>query len=92
MIDTIETQDSQRERGPVAVDGNGSDGQHPAWCSPEHCFVTDERVRVHQQAPTRWDAECVVPLRCETCLIDPADDDTTYLELRMRDLKSRNQF
>src|SRR5262245_29109927 len=31
------------------------------------------------------------PLRFETCLIDPTDD-TTYLELRMRDLKSRNQF
>ncbi|MGH3972806.1 MAG: hypothetical protein ACRDS9_05715 [Pseudonocardiaceae bacterium] len=32
--------------------------------------------------------------RCgfETCLIDPADDDTTYLELNVRDLKSRNQF
>jgi hypothetical protein len=34
----------------------------------------------------------VVPLRFETCLIDPSDDDTTYLELRMRDLKLRDEF
>ncbi len=75
----------------MAVDDNGC--EHPAWCSPQHCYVTDEGVRVHQQAPTRWDAECVVPLRFETCLIDPADDDTTYLELHiMRNLKPRNQF
>ncbi len=34
----------------------------------------------------------MVPLRFETCLIDPGDDATTYLELRLRDLKLRNQF
>jgi hypothetical protein len=63
------------------------------WCSPQHCFVTDDGVRVHQQVPTRWDGDCVVPLRFQTCLIDPGDDDTTYLELRMRDLKLlRDQF
>ena len=69
-----------------------AEGGHPAWCHPQHCFTTDEGVRVHQQAPTRWEAECVVPLRFETCLIDPGNDDTTYLELRMRDLKMRDQF
>ncbi len=47
---------------------------------------------VHHQAPARLEAECVVPLRIETCLIDPGDDDTTYLELRMRDLTLRDQF
>lgn len=50
---------------------------HPAWCSPEHCWMTDEGVRVHQQSPTRWEGDCVVPLRFETCFIDPADDDAT---------------
>jgi Transposase IS66 family len=59
---------------------------HPVWCSPEHCYRTDDGIRVHQQAPNRWDGEGVVPLRFETCLIDPGDDDTTYLELRLRNL------
>jgi hypothetical protein len=49
-------------------------------------------VRVHEQAHTRWEAECVVPLWFETCLLDPEDNDTTYLELHMRDLKLRDQF
>ncbi|MGH3886350.1 MAG: hypothetical protein ACRDSZ_07240 [Pseudonocardiaceae bacterium] len=61
-------------------DGKRTDAGHPAWCSAEPCFVTDEGVRVHQQAPTRWEVECVVPLRLQTCLIDPEDNDTTYLE------------
>jgi hypothetical protein len=91
MIDVPETSDPQGERGRGAVDTHAG-GEHPAWCSPEHCWMTDDGVRVHEQAPSRWDAECVVPLRFESCLIDPGDDDTTYLELRMRDLKSREQF
>ena len=64
----------------------------PAWCHPQHCYRTDEGVVVHHQAPARLEAQCVVPLRIETCLIDPGDDDTTYLELRMRDLTLRDQF
>ena len=54
MIDDVpETQDSQHERGRVvaAEDGKRIDDQHPAWCSPEHCWITDEGVRVHEQAP-----------------------------------------
>ena len=78
MIDVPDTSDPQNE--------------HPAWCSPAHCFITDEGVRVHEQDPTCLEAECVVPLRFETCLLDPADDDTTYLELRMQDLAWREQF
>lgn len=76
----------------MAVDGRRADDEHPAWCSPAHCFVTEEGVRVHEQAPIRWEAQCVAPLRFETCLIDPGDDDTTYLELRVRDLKWRGEF
>ncbi|MGH3815075.1 MAG: hypothetical protein ACRDUV_21960 [Pseudonocardiaceae bacterium] len=34
----------------------------------------------------------MVPLLFQTCLIDPGDDDTTYLELHIRDLKLRDEF
>ena len=88
MIDVPETPDPH---GRVAVDKR-AEGGHPAWCSPAHCFVTDTGVRVHQQAPTRWEAQCVVPLRFETCLIDPGDDDDTYLELCIRDLALWDRF
>jgi hypothetical protein len=92
MIDVRETPDPRGECGRVAVDGRPADEEHPAWCSPAHCFVTDDGVRVHEQAPIRWEAECVATLRFETCLIDPGDDDTTYLQLRMRDLTLRDEF
>ncbi|MGH3754656.1 MAG: hypothetical protein ACRDRP_18555 [Pseudonocardiaceae bacterium] len=71
---------------------NTTEAEHPAWCSPEHCYHTDDGVRVHQQAPSRWEGECAVPLRFETCLLDPGDDDTTYLELRLRNLKLPDEF
>jgi hypothetical protein len=61
------------------------EARHPAWCSPGHCYRTDDGVRVHQQAPSRWEGKCVVPLRFETSLLDPGDDTTTYLELRVLD-------
>ena len=67
-------------------------GHHPAWCDPQHCYHTDEGLVVHQQAPARLEAEYVVPLRFETSLIDPGDDDTTYLEMRLRDLKLWDEF
>jgi hypothetical protein len=54
---------------------------HPAWCHPQHCFVTDEGVRVHQQGPTRWEDEEV---RCESRLLDPADDEHVSLELHLQ--------
>jgi hypothetical protein len=54
---------------------------HPAWCHPQHCFVTGEGVRVHQQGPTRWEDEEV---RCESRLLDPADDERVYLELHLQ--------
>jgi hypothetical protein len=63
--------------------------RHPAWCHPQHCFMTDEEIRVHQQGSTCWEDEEV---RCESRLLDPGDDDTTYLELRLRKLKIRDEF
>ncbi len=63
-------------------------GEHPAWCSPTDCFVTDEGVRVHQQAPTRWE-DGTAELRCESRLLDPADDEHVYLELHLQCLRLR---
>lgn len=62
---------------------HGGDEHHPGWCSAEHCYRTDYDVRVHLQAPSRWEDDEV---RFETCLISP-EDDTTYLELRIKDLR-----
>jgi hypothetical protein len=66
---------------------------HPAWCSPQHCYRTEEKVRVHEQAPTRWEDDTAgLRVRFESRLLDPGDDDTTYLELRLRKLKRRYEF
>jgi len=83
----IDVQDPQCGRGQVAaVDGKRADEEHPAWCSPVHCFVTDEGVRVHQQAPTRWEDQ-TAQLRCESRLLDPADDEDVYVELHLQCLR-----
>jgi hypothetical protein len=88
VIDVGETQDPQCERSQVAVDGERAAGEHPAWCSPADCFVADEGVRVHQQAPTRWEDD-TAELRCESRLLDPADDEHVYLELHLQCLGLR---
>jgi hypothetical protein len=88
VIDVRETQDPQGERGQVAVDGKRGAGEHPAWCSVADCFVTNEGVRVHQQAPTRWEDD-TAELRCESQLLDPADDEHVYLELHLQCLRLR---
>lgn len=72
----------------MAVDGKRTDDEHPAWCHPQHCFVTDEGGRVHQQAPTRWEDD-TAEVSCETRLLDPADDEHVYLELSLRCLRLR---
>jgi hypothetical protein len=85
-----ETQHQPRERDHVAVkNGKRTDDEHPAWCSPAHCFVTDEEVRVHQQAPTHWEDQ-TAELRCESGLLDPADDEYVYVELSLRDLRLKS--
>jgi hypothetical protein len=68
-------------------------GHHPVWCDPQHWYVTDEKVRVHEQAPARWEDDTAgLRVRFESRLLDPGDDDTTYLELRLRNLKIRDEF
>ncbi len=86
VIDITGTQGSQRERGPAAMDGNGADGQHPAWCSPQHCNVTDDGVRGHEQAPVRWE-DHEGEVRWESRLFDPADAEHPYVELSLENLR-----
>ncbi len=92
VIDVPETQDPQCERGQVAVDGTRADDEHPAWCSPSHCYVTDEGVRVHEQAPTRWEDD-TAEVRFESQLLDPADDPNIYVALQLQNLRLKdNRF
>lgn len=74
--------------------GNGNrfvTDQHPAWCSAEHCFITDDGVRVHEQAPAHWEDETAA-VRIETRLIDPADDLNVYVELCATSLMFNSHF
>jgi len=63
---------------------DSGDEYHPGWCSAEHCYRTDHGVRVHLQAPSRWEDDQV---RFETELMSPEDETTTYLELHIEDLR-----
>ncbi|MGH3996168.1 MAG: hypothetical protein ACRDTJ_01735 [Pseudonocardiaceae bacterium] len=82
MNDVIDKQASGQ-----GADGDWHGGFHPAWCSAEHCYVTDDDgVRVHMQAPTRWE-DGTAEVRVETRLIDPADEPGVYLELSMENLR-----
>jgi hypothetical protein len=69
VIDVRETQDPPCGRGWVAVDGKRADDEHPAWCSPAHCFVTEAGVRVHQQELTEH-------LDAASTATDPTEADT----------------
>jgi len=71
---------------------NAAEAGHPVWCSPEHCYRTDDGIQVHRQSPACLEGKCVIPLRFETALLDPGDDDTTYLELRVRNLELGDEF
>ncbi|MGB6164477.1 MAG: hypothetical protein WCF33_17895 [Pseudonocardiaceae bacterium] len=59
---------------------------HPPWCSPLHCFRTEDGVWVHEQEPVRWEEGEV---RFESRLLFPDDEDppVTYLLLSMEDLR-----
>ncbi|MGH3772544.1 MAG: hypothetical protein ACRDRW_14305 [Pseudonocardiaceae bacterium] len=60
--------------------------KHPAWCSAEHCFITDEGVWIHEQALAHWEDDNA-EIRVESRLVDLADDPETYLELRLKSLR-----
>ncbi|MGH3872650.1 MAG: hypothetical protein ACRDSR_14265 [Pseudonocardiaceae bacterium] len=99
MIDVPGTQKhQQREPDPVVAGQDGkrtdyerTDDEHPAWCSAEHCYVTDDGVRVHEQAPTRWE-DGIAEVRCESRLLDPADESNIYVELELQNLRLGNRF
>ena len=75
---------------PDQAAANSVGADHPAWCSAVHCFVTDDGVRVHEQAPIRWEDDTVEGVRFESRLIDPGDDEHIYLDmyLQCRQLRS----
>ena len=43
-------------------------------------------VRVHEQAPIRWQDD-TAEVRCESRLLDPADDPNIYVELLLQNLR-----
>jgi hypothetical protein len=49
-----------------------AEARNPAWCDPQHCFVTDEGVRVPEQAPTRGEDDTAA-VRFESRLVDLAE-------------------
>jgi hypothetical protein len=59
---------------------------HPPWCSPQHCYLTEDGVRVHEQEPVRWEEHEV---RFESRLFLPEDEhpSVTYLLLSLEDLR-----
>ncbi|MGH3974556.1 MAG: hypothetical protein ACRDS9_14690 [Pseudonocardiaceae bacterium] len=85
--------DATEKQAPseVACNGNGAD-HHPAWCSTEeeHCFVTDDGVQVHGQAPVRWEDKAA-GLRVETRLIDLGDALSAYVELCVTSLMFKHR-
>lgn len=61
-------------------------GGHPSWCSPHHCCVDDDGVRIHEQEPVRWeDSE----IRFESRLFFPDGElpPTMYLQLSIDNLR-----
>lgn len=71
----------------TAVDGNGTEAGHRAWCSPAECYYS-EGTPVHQQALSRWEDQAA-DLEVESRLLGPADDPNVYVELSLRDLRLR---
>lgn len=56
---------------------------HPAWCDPQHCYVTDDGVRAHQTAPICYEDGLS---QFELQLFCPEDEFVTYLLLLIKDL------
>jgi hypothetical protein len=59
---------------------------HPSWCSPQHCFLGEDGVKVHEQEPVRWD-ECEVRFESRLLFPDGEHPPTTYLQLSIENLR-----
>jgi hypothetical protein len=59
---------------------------HPSWCSPQHCFLDEDGVQVHEQEPVRWE-ECKVRFESRLLFPDGEHPPTTYLQLGIEDLR-----
>ncbi|MGH3721246.1 MAG: hypothetical protein ACRDRI_20820 [Pseudonocardiaceae bacterium] len=64
---------------------------HPSWCSPQHCFLDEDGVRVHHQEPVHWETDEV---RFESRLFYPDGEQppTTYLQLSIENLLLTRRF
>ncbi len=60
--------------------------RHPSWCSPQHCFLNEDGVRVHEQEPARWE-QCEVRFESRLFFPDGEHPPATYLQLRIDDLR-----
>ncbi|MDQ3989034.1 MAG: hypothetical protein M3291_07535 [Actinomycetota bacterium] len=70
-----------------------NEGGHPVWCSPQHCYRTEDGVRVHEQPPTSW-VDDTTGMRFDTRLIAPEDEPagTVYLELYVTSVSHRRYY
>lgn len=77
-------------RRPAGPDGCPLIG-HPSWCSPQHCFLHEDGVRVHEQEPVRWE-ESEVRFESQLLFPDGEHPPTTYLQLCIDDLRLTWRF
>ncbi|MGH3870367.1 MAG: hypothetical protein ACRDSR_02450 [Pseudonocardiaceae bacterium] len=64
---------------------------HPSWCSPQHCFVNDDGVQVHQQEPVDWE-ESEVRFESQLLFPDGEHPPTTYLQLSIESLRLTSRY
>jgi hypothetical protein len=64
---------------------------HPSWCSPQHCFLDEDSVWVHEQEPVRWE-ECKVRFESQLLFPDGEHLPTTYLQLHIDNLQLTWRF
>jgi hypothetical protein len=64
---------------------------HPSWCSPQHCFLDEDGVQVHEQEPVRWE-ECEVRFESRLLFPDGEHPPTTYLQLSIENLRLTWRF
>jgi hypothetical protein len=64
---------------------------HPPQCSPQHCFLDEDGVQVHEQEPVCWE-ECEVRFESRLLFPDGEHPPTTYLQLRIDNLRLTWRF